>query len=246
MGPQPRKTQLTFFSRSEHSSKNFECTTCNKTFVSVSKLEEHSTVHSGDRSFPCLTCGKAFSRSYHLKVHTRIHTGEKPYKCGQCEKTFIDSSALRGHMKSHNEDKPFECSICSRQFKDKGNLKQHESTHKGEKPHECPVCGQAFAFKRNMLRHTETHEGAVNDFLSDPDTSQTTQMLSSGSTMQVLLKKKENEAGPHACPECGVKFVNLKTLRHHCKTCHSTLGTFQCSLCSKSWRNECDLRKHMK
>ena len=58
--------------RDEHSSKEFVCSVCNKSFSCLSKFEEHSASHSEERPFPCLTCNKTFSRSYHLKVHTTI------------------------------------------------------------------------------------------------------------------------------------------------------------------------------
>ena len=154
-------------------------------------------------------------------------------------------------MRSHNGEKPFECPTCSRRFKDKSNLKQHEATHKEVKPHQCPQCGQGFAFRRNMIRHMETHQGGVKNYCNNT-LSQTSIETIGVSTILTTLPSASNsveiEKDPresHRCPDCQVRFANLKTLRQHQKSAHSTPGSFECSICKKSWKNECELRSHM-
>ena len=85
------------------------------------------------------------------------------------------------------------------------------------------------------MRHKETCTGKKDALLGSNNTVQATITAS-----YILAKEKGNDAGPYNCPECGVKFVNLKT-QNHCKTFNSVIGTLQCTLCNKSWRNKCDL-----
>lgn len=149
-------------------------------------------------------------------------------------------------MRTHSEEKPFECLTCKKMFKDKSNLKQHEATHKDDKQFKCIYCEQGFSYARNMMRHVETHLKAKEKQEAGGSLKPSGFATSSISASYILAKSRGNEVGPFNCPECGVKFVNLKTLRHHCKTSHSVSATYKCSVCNKSWKNECDLRNHMK
>ncbi|XP_034433437.1 zinc finger protein 770-like [Hippoglossus hippoglossus] len=49
------------------------CDVCFKHFVSPSKLERHSLVHTGQRPFNCDVCGKTFTQRSHVRTHRQTH-----------------------------------------------------------------------------------------------------------------------------------------------------------------------------
>jgi KRAB domain-containing zinc finger protein len=68
--------------------KLFSCQQCSKFFACKYRLDQHMTVHTGEKQYMCTWCGKSFARKHLLKQHMRAHTGEKPYSCGVCGKSF--------------------------------------------------------------------------------------------------------------------------------------------------------------
>jgi KRAB domain-containing zinc finger protein len=74
---------------------------CGKCFSEKRYLEDHQSVHTGEKRHPCPVCKKSFVRSAGLKVHLRYHTGEKPYSCPKCGQSFVSSQKLQRHQKTH-------------------------------------------------------------------------------------------------------------------------------------------------
>ncbi|XP_063697479.1 zinc finger protein 99-like [Culicoides brevitarsis] len=83
--------------------KQFQCSVCQKTFVSIYRLKDHEVTHLEERKFRCLFCEKGFKRKADLKIHTRHHTGEKPYECEICKQRYADRGCYRSHIIAHEK-----------------------------------------------------------------------------------------------------------------------------------------------
>lgn len=53
-------------------------------------LKLHLMVHSVQRPHKCSSCEKTFLSTSKLKQHLNIHTGSRPYKCDYCPKDFTN------------------------------------------------------------------------------------------------------------------------------------------------------------
>ncbi|KAJ8332027.1 hypothetical protein SKAU_G00429910 [Synaphobranchus kaupii] len=111
------------------------------------------------RQYKCTQCGKCFSTISYLNVHQRIHTGEKPYKCIQCAKCFCTRSNLKSHQRVHTGEKPYKCTQCAKCFSQKSQLIRHQRIHTGEKPYKCIQCAKCFCSRSNLKSHQRIHTG---------------------------------------------------------------------------------------
>uniref|UniRef100_A0A3P8TGB6 C2H2-type domain-containing protein n=1 Tax=Amphiprion percula TaxID=161767 RepID=A0A3P8TGB6_AMPPE len=64
----------------ENQNKTCPCHSCSKGFLSLSKLQRHMMIHTGQRPFGCDICGKTFRQKTHLRVHYRTHAWSKYHK----------------------------------------------------------------------------------------------------------------------------------------------------------------------
>ena len=101
---------------------------CGKTFVSKSKLNQHSKWH---QEIKCDECGKVFKKgnfARHLKVHAN-----SVITCQICAKNFSRTDNLQTHMiKCHEENlEQYKCDICEKTYANRQYLKQHMDMHRG-------------------------------------------------------------------------------------------------------------------
>uniref|UniRef100_A0A3Q3A1W7 C2H2-type domain-containing protein n=1 Tax=Kryptolebias marmoratus TaxID=37003 RepID=A0A3Q3A1W7_KRYMA len=164
--------------------KTNECSYCGKTFITTTGLNNHISLHTGDRPFKCNVCNKAFAYKSALSVHRWVHMEEKPHRCDLCPRSFGLNAQLTAHRKCHaNRDKyicnlcgrslydlsfklqgtlgerPFVCSVCSKGFLNTSELRNHMRVHTGEAPFGCSECGRFFKLRSTLKAHILTHSG---------------------------------------------------------------------------------------
>ena len=173
-------------SEERRKSKNYNCKECGASFGKHHLLTQHLYVHTGVLPFNCSKCDKAFMTLAHRNRHEKVHDGYKCtqcsetfetwsklrvhvktahpriYKCSDCDKTFKMACRLKEHAAVHlTERRVFKCKECDRTFVRKSNLKTHVfSQHRDEKRFICEVesCGKGFAHKHSLKKHAVIHE----------------------------------------------------------------------------------------
>ncbi|CAL8087533.1 unnamed protein product [Orchesella dallaii] len=155
-----RKMKLHFVNHT----KNIRCMDCNMSFASQSNLNQHKTIHTGERPFICEYCGTRFRLNSKLQDHLRIHTGERPYTCNDCDQTFKTSSVLYRHMKIHSVGGPYNCDVCHKSFTRKRSKTLHMITHSWVHPYTCDVCDKSYTQKGSKTRHMKQfHKNQLQD-----------------------------------------------------------------------------------
>ncbi|XP_041434311.1 uncharacterized protein LOC108704256 [Xenopus laevis] len=185
------------------------CSECGICFAHALDLSKHQKTHTGDKPIICLECGKCFTRRWYLSVHQKIHTGEKPHSCSECGKCFSRRSHLTLHQLIHTGEKTFCCSDCGKCFARRSRLTVHQRIHTGEKPYSCSVCGKSFRERSDLSVHLKVHTGEK----------------------------------PYFCSECGKCFTRRTNLAEH-QRIHTGERTFSCSVCGKWFTRQSRLISH--
>ena len=111
---------------------------CADTYLNDEYISSDTCLFILETHVLCVRCVR--KRSYdHLQQHKSIHIGDKPYVCTFCEKSFMINSILQRHVLIHTGDKLYACILCEKAFIKKSGLKPHMLIHTGDKPHVLPV-----------------------------------------------------------------------------------------------------------
>ena len=120
-----------------------KCTSCNKVFGDSYALKIHMRLHSSsERVNKCNICGKAYLTKSKLNEHSKVHTiGRLP--CEHCNKLFAESKTLSVHKKTcskhpgadnltEEEKKPHKCPHCTKRYTHASDVVRHcKSKHPG-------------------------------------------------------------------------------------------------------------------
>ncbi|CAL4119811.1 unnamed protein product, partial [Meganyctiphanes norvegica] len=142
--------------------QKYACTLCDfKTSKKGNLIKRHMRTHS-NKSCVCDICGKKLVNSKSLEDHITLHTGEKPHICEICGKQFRAKTGLRIHMnKYHINKKNFHCPHCGYNAHFRYELKRHvDLVHTNETPYECDMCGNKYKTKGNLSKHKRGIRGS--------------------------------------------------------------------------------------
>ncbi|XP_029645730.2 zinc finger protein 239-like [Octopus sinensis] len=200
----------------------YNCENCMKVFSSEHELFTHQEMHNKKKPYHCDICGKSFVYNSVLTNHKRIHTGEKQFHCEICGKPFINNSALVIHIRSHTGEKPYLCGVCGKCFVDSSNLTRHKRIHTGENPFHCEICGKSFINNSALDIHICSHTGE-KPYLCEicvvvtQEKNHSTVKYGENSLFKIVVLYSTNENIFH-CEVCSKSFVNNSDLKRHKKT----------------------------
>ena len=242
-----------------HFEKNrFACSLCPKRFKTLSKLNLHYNIHTGDTLFSCDKCNfhctfrskfnahmakhasgkyacnkcqRVYKRQYDLNRHLQKHEHRKIHRCRRCGKSYKTLFWLRNHEQAHTVEKKHQCDQCQRSYITEKMLRIHKSCHK--KPFVCGLCSLSFIRQSTLMKHIKIH--TVGNVC--PICNKSFRRV----TNHLIRHKRETV---YECKECNCLSSNLKTFKDACKHVKEKLP--RCQLCKKVFLSDYGLSLHVK
>ena len=225
------------------------CLICLKEFSTTIPLANHMVKHTTQKKkvpkvpkalkFACDQCGKGFKDKSHLSMHVFVHIPDRPFSCDACGKGFKMKKSLAQHLQMH-QGPIMTCNFCDFQSHGKHLLSMHLlNVHQGK--HGCEECGKRCVSKSNMEKHKRKHSGEKL-FVCDQCGFGFAQSGGLKSHKEAVHSTQEKT---FICNQCLTKFRTIFLLKNHVKSVHSDERNFQCTVCSKKYKNPYHLKQHM-
>ena len=213
--------ELTIFCEYDKCGKRFNSTRSYKDHYRQNHIPQQMKEHQdkvtskSPNKHVCEECGKIFTKLQAFKQHQYTHGPKEqyPYQCDECDKAFINQGTFNEHKLRHAGIKKFECPQCGVKKTTKKELKSHMNSHTRERKYPCPNCPMIFYRSSNRRIHVDVVHQGIRRFVC----RYCDQTFGKGDNLKnhELLHTGEK---PHACTECGKRFVQRVSLRSHMKT----------------------------
>lgn len=200
--------------------ESVKCDSCEKSFTSSGSLKKHKKECNNDtgKMFSCRECTRSFPRIIQLRAHERHCLKEKRGEptCTICQKKFSTWHSAYQHMDHiHYKIKPFICHECGKQFRSQKEVDEHLLRHENNKPYSCDLCKKRFPSRISIRQH-------------------------------IILNHIESVEGIVWCYDCNPpkKLLNQKRFELH-QTKHQTAKNYPCPQCSRTFKNEANIKAHI-
>lgn len=194
--------------------------------------------------FECKICGftaneKNLIDKHHFKSHRQVLT------CEPCNKKFRTISGLLEHNAyKHDGGKPFICDHegCLYASKNPLDLERHQAKHETELKHICTLCGWRTRWRRNMKHHhalkhcdERNFKCTICEFAAKRKSDLKEHMY------------RHTDEKPIQCLTCGFRVKTNFELHSHMLV-HSDVKPFKCTFpgCTSATKTKSDLTKHMR
>uniref|UniRef100_A0A8C4X456 C2H2-type domain-containing protein n=1 Tax=Erpetoichthys calabaricus TaxID=27687 RepID=A0A8C4X456_ERPCA len=153
--PLPEKHLKTHSPEHTHSTQDFQCTFCSKSFQVQRYLNAHLKKQNTKRIMQCEHCQQCFKTTCALKKHLRTHS-TVTFNCTFCKEDFTGEMDLHNHMQIHSIQR-FVCKICNKHFHERKYLTNHLKTHSLMNSFQCRHCSKTFTRQKSLKAHLNTH-----------------------------------------------------------------------------------------
>ena len=197
------------------------CPTCNKGFLSKSKLivheKKHLNIDDKDKPFVCKHCGKGFFVSRELDSHLAVHEKDKRFKCDLCPFLSVTRKTRLRHLNETHQvrasRKTSMCLVCNKELHEYHLLIAHMKENHEIAGVTCEECGAMFPNNKRLEHHM------VKEHLPDPECEECEETFKSKTQLTAHMKK-HHWLGVE-CKQCGEMFRNDKQLETHMLESHS-------------------------
>lgn len=217
------------------------CSTCNKTFGTLSKLRQHKIrVHDKQPTHFCSVCDFSGYTPDDIRRHnSRCHSGELTHPCSRCSGKFSSELALRYHWKRVHQGS-FPCdSTCSsgatlrpHQESQHPQTRSQESSETKEGPlaHQCHLCPFAAKTRRLLAQHvlSEHEEGPSEE---KPLKCSTCEFVCRHQLVLEQHLRSHRGKRLYKCTDCEYTTRNKQKITWHIRT-HTGEKPYNCDLCS--------------
>jgi KRAB domain-containing zinc finger protein len=237
----------------EEKEDKLECEFCLKIYKRRSHLTRHIESLHKDRKIvktrrnqrlTCILCGKKFIKQetyeYHLQEVSCVAL-DSP-KCRICGEILPDLQRLKTHFAElHSDGRQHCCPICFKTFPSASNRNSHIETHNPENHVSCGECNQKFKSVLYLRKHTKSvHTKSEKICLICGKTFDSQQKFEYHVKAHDAVKKYKCDH-----KDCDKSFMQHHHLENH-KATHSGIHRFLCYKCGKEFKQECNLKTHLK
>ena len=158
--------------------------------------------------------------------------------CRYCNLTFTSSALLAHYKETHWK---YKCSHCEKCFEKRNSLTKHENmVHSNvEQEFACKKCEMVTKSSAHYLVHLKTHKEY-----------KCTHCSFEGKSKSKLMSHLEEEHKSQKLYKCSFQHCLYSansefTIKTHESTVHTTERSFKCTLCSKLFKSQLDLKRHL-
>lgn len=235
-------------------SYQLECHFCSKTYKRKTHLERHILKQHQDgavrskrkmkKAEICDFCGRKFIKRQEYEDHMReinCVSVDSP-ECRFCKEVFYNVPEIQDHLRrNHLKGREHICPICFKSFATVSNRNSHLQSHNVENFVTCSICNQGFKSILYLKKHQKAIHTTVENTCHLCDRKFNTQQKFDYHLKTHDLVKR------YKCDyvRCDKSFMQYHHLENH-KTTHTGISKFLCFKCGKEFRQECNLKTHLK
>ncbi|XP_076680860.1 uncharacterized protein LOC143375522 isoform X2 [Andrena cerasifolii] len=238
-------TRRTTIDQTANASGNLMCLTCGMRFENEMKLKDHLLEYSDIGDYQCEVCHRKFAEVYRLEVHrikhSRLNNILNEHHCPICHEGFASAANVRTHVLHLHGYETFPSVAIKRTYtppiakqfpamskrvnQEIGSPKVNQANGNGER------VNADFQLSNSIDKLSTSVPSVPTDSTRPPNDS----VSPSPNQAQVQGAK---------CPECGLVFNSLTTLKKH-RSRFTNRGEYSCKYCGRKFDRYKTLNAHV-